>query len=73
MADICDMADEAIAGTLADAAARAASALNVPGSDDCVTCEEPIPAVRRKALPSARRCAGCQAGAERGFRVGAAG
>lgn len=30
------------------------------GEEFCVECDEPIPAARRKALPSAERCIGCQ-------------
>lgn len=27
----------------------------------CIDCEEPIPAARRKAVPGCRRCVDCQA------------
>lgn len=30
------------------------------GTDDCVDCDEAIDLARRKAMPNARRCAGCQ-------------
>ncbi|ADZ70103.1 TraR/DksA C4-type zinc finger protein [Polymorphum gilvum] len=30
------------------------------GAADCVDCGEEIPPARRRAMPSARRCAGCQ-------------
>lgn len=42
-------------------AIRAASAaLAGAGTTDCANCGEEIPAARRKALPSATRCIGCQ-------------
>ena len=59
-------------GDLADLASRTESRLNDmrvkatqaklrgAGSADCRSCGEPIPEERRKALPSATRCAGCQ-------------
>jgi phage/conjugal plasmid C-4 type zinc finger TraR family protein len=34
--------------------------LSRPGEVDCVRCGEPIEAARRNALPSAKRCIGCQ-------------
>lgn len=50
--------------------ARAISAISAelaaPGNEDCEDCGEAIPAARRQALPSARRCVGCQQIFERG-------
>ncbi len=34
--------------------------LATQGSEECECCGDDIPAARRKALPSARRCVGCQ-------------
>lgn len=34
---------------------------------DCSGCGDPIPEARRKALPSAERCVGCQAKWERRY------
>ena len=30
------------------------------GAADCIDCDTPIPAARRRALPHADRCIGCQ-------------
>ena len=30
------------------------------GTSHCVDCDAPIPAARRRALPNADRCVGCQ-------------
>lgn len=43
--------------------------LDAPGADLCAECQEPIPAERRRALPSAYRCVGCQAFIERIGRI----
>lgn len=44
-----------------DAGIRAAVAAPLtPGSSICIDCEEPMEAVRRLAMPSARRCIHCQ-------------
>lgn len=48
---------------------RRAAALDAPGNSLCADCCEPIPLERRRALPSAIRCIGCQAWAERVARV----
>lgn len=40
--------------------ARVRARLAGEGAADCVDCDEPIPEARRKALPSACRCAACQ-------------
>jgi phage/conjugal plasmid C-4 type zinc finger TraR family protein len=44
-----------------EAAVKAASkALQGGGFHDCIECGFPIPAGRRRALPSAKRCFDCQ-------------
>lgn len=35
------------------------------GASHCADCDAPIPAARRRALPHADRCVGCQTLAER--------
>ncbi|AEQ50767.1 TraR/DksA C4-type zinc finger protein [Pelagibacterium halotolerans] len=44
----------------------AQAALCGEGVQACVDCLDPIPEARRKAVPSAKRCAGCQTKRERG-------
>ena len=39
-----------------------------PGRRDCAECGQPIPPARLRALPSARRCVGCQREAEEAGR-----
>jgi phage/conjugal plasmid C-4 type zinc finger TraR family protein len=39
---------------------KVTTALARAGAADCVDCDDPIPEDRRKALPSAKRCVGCQ-------------
>lgn len=51
------------------AAQRRRAALDVPGNALCADCAEPIPEARRIALPSAIRCIGCQAWAERVAKI----
>lgn len=63
--DIADLAEERIVAETASALRRNARALAACGAAECVDCEEPIAPARRAALPSARRCAPCQASAER--------
>lgn len=53
---------EMTARAMSDGAiARIRGSLAGEGAADCADCGEPIPAKRRAALPSARRCVGCQA------------
>lgn len=40
--------------------ARIRTALDAEGSAECETCSDEIPEERRKAIPSATRCATCQ-------------
>ena len=45
---------------LRDAAVQDMSAqLAIKGTRDCVQCGEEIPAARREAMPSAKRCIAC--------------
>lgn len=37
-----------------------AADLSEAGCEDCIDCGDPIPEDRRKAMPSATRCIGCQ-------------
>lgn len=48
---------------------RRAARLDAPGAEICVDCAEPIPLERRRALPSAIRCADCQAFDERVMKI----
>lgn len=47
---------------------RIQSSLGSSGEEFCVSCGERIDAARRVALPSARRCVGCQSAHERALR-----
>lgn len=59
-------AAEAAVALEADATIAAISAgLAETGSEECDACGDEIPAERRSALPSARRCVDCQAQIER--------
>jgi phage/conjugal plasmid C-4 type zinc finger TraR family protein len=48
--------------------ARIRDELAAEGEEVCVDCDDPIPAARRKALPSADRCIECQTRFERSRR-----
>lgn len=67
-ADIIDAACECETAERERAIAAARSRLTGPGRADCADCGEPISPARRAALPSARRCTGCQVRNERGAR-----
>ena len=69
--DAADVAQQIESAFLGDKLAeqRRRAALDAPGADLCADCAEPIPAARRRALPSAFRCVNCQAYAERIGRV----
>lgn len=60
-----EAATEAEEGQRGRAIARAKAALAGDGADMCQDCDQPIPAARRAALPSATRCVGCQTAYER--------
>ena len=45
-------------------AAHKAKIITSPGSDTCLDCGDDIPEARRKAVPSAIRCAFCQSEGE---------
>ncbi len=49
-----------------DAIARIRAELTADGTDECIACGEPIPAARRRAMPSAERCITCQSTFEKG-------
>jgi phage/conjugal plasmid C-4 type zinc finger TraR family protein len=52
-----------IEDTITDGVLTARARLPVgDGADFCDDCAEPIPAARRRALPSARTCVACQSG-----------
>jgi len=61
---------EQIDDTVADAvnAARLRLASGA-GTEECDECGEPIPLARRRALPGARTCVGCQAGRDANVRA----
>lgn len=65
--DEADIASDRAEAYLGDrlAAQRRRAALDQPGATLCADCGEPIPEDRRKALPSAIRCVGCQEFAEK--------
>lgn len=65
MIDQIDRANE-IAQAERDAGVRKiVMAVAGEGLADCEDCSDAIEEARRKAVPSARRCVGCQAAAER--------
>jgi phage/conjugal plasmid C-4 type zinc finger TraR family protein len=76
MTDLYDMATEVEEGFRAQAlAAQRALAEHARARDTagptayvCVDCGDDIPAARRAALPSCRRCVDCQERHERGAR-----
>lgn len=50
-----------IEDTVSDAVKSARARMPIgEGSEDCEDCGEPIPAARRRALPGATTCVGCQ-------------
>jgi phage/conjugal plasmid C-4 type zinc finger TraR family protein len=63
-----EAAEAAVNLETSQAIAGISAALSAPGSDDCADCGEPIPAQRRAALPSARRCVDRQSSFEREAR-----
>lgn len=62
--DQIDLAAENTARSCEAAVAAIRARVDRPGSAICTRCEEPIPAARRKALPSATRCLSCQSALE---------
>lgn len=69
MIDDIDRANE-IAQAERDAGVRRiVFAVAGKGSDDCRDCSEAIEEARKRACPSATRCVGCQAAAERRARL----
>ncbi len=61
MADDADMAQVKTDRLLnANIAACRSSLQGDSGREECVNCEKPIPAGRRKAVPGCERCIECQ-------------
>lgn len=57
---------EQIDDTVTDGIRRARARMPAgEGELHCVECGEPIPAARRRALPGARTCVGCQSALDR--------
>lgn len=48
------------------AISRSIAVLAGTGTANCIDCRQPIDPARRAALPSAKRCIGCQSLRERG-------
>lgn len=62
MADEADMAQVKTERLLnANIAACRSNLQAGSGREECIDCEEPIPADRRKAVPGCERCIECQA------------
>ena len=57
--------ERALAAERSRAVAARRKALAEQGAAECIDCGDEIPAARREALPSARRCIGCQTEIER--------
>jgi phage/conjugal plasmid C-4 type zinc finger TraR family protein len=58
--DIADRAADTVAHHTDEGLYQAQQALAQAGCADCKDCADPIPAARRKAVPSAQRCTECQ-------------
>jgi phage/conjugal plasmid C-4 type zinc finger TraR family protein len=52
-----DQIEDSVRDAISSARARMPAG---DGLDDCEECGEPIPQARRRALPGARTCVGCQ-------------
>lgn len=65
MADEMDRATEITAAHTETSITRVRAHLAQPGTEDCETCGEAIPARRREKHPSARRCLPCQEAMEK--------
>lgn len=44
---------------------RIRAELTAEGEEECISCGQPIPEARRRAMPSAERCVACQTKFER--------
>jgi len=55
-----DRAQELAQGYVSKALAMRQAPSGLPGSDDCIDCDDPIPEARKAASPNAQRCADCQ-------------
>ena len=60
MADIIDEANAIDAHHMNCKVHSARRQLSGSGTDDCEDCGEPIPAARKKAIPSCTTCIECQ-------------
>ncbi|WP_072281626.1 TraR/DksA C4-type zinc finger protein [Rappaport israeli] len=67
--DIIDRASETEEMTRNIAINKARQRQSLQGTTECIDCDEPIPAARRAANPSAQRCIDCQTDFERKRRV----
>ncbi len=65
MSDEIDVAQERDQCFRERAIASARAGVAGEGSEDCEDCGAPIDTARRRAMPSATRCVGCQESAER--------
>lgn len=63
-----DLADQRAEEERLTSISAASAALEEVGSDHCIDCGSDISQARREALPSARRCVGCQIEHERGWK-----
>lgn len=74
MSDLFDRASDRERELLADALYEQQQRSGLAGktladsAHECVDCEEPIPELRRAAVPGVQRCVSCQQRAERGRR-----
>lgn len=64
-ADLLDQAQQVEEQYRAAALAHHQARPITVGTSHCVDCDTPIPAARRRALPHADRCVGCQTVIER--------
>lgn len=71
MPDIIDRANDLAQTILTHALQRqrARTAASGPSAADCESCGEPIPDIRRQAVPGCTRCVDCQQHAEREGRA----
>lgn len=68
MPDVFDVAQANEERSRDIALSKVVGALKGQGREDCEDCGEDIPDERRKAVPSATRCIGCQQRFERSTR-----
>lgn len=63
--NVVEAAEAAIARQTETTIAGIRAGLDTPGTEECRDCGDEIEDARRKAMPSATRCVGCQAKFER--------